>query len=98
LSTPSYQDQAPPEGVYVAYTFQFVILSGPSITTPITGAPSPASVATLIAVYPGTPAQPSVVETAELAPPLKKGDSQPVVARNDLPATAQPTVKISWRY
>ena len=94
LTTPNFTDSAPPTGVYVAYTFQFVLLTGPSLSTPETGAPSAASTATLIALYPGTPGTPNVVTTAELAPPIMPDAHEPVVAENEVPRMARPTVKI----
>ncbi len=97
LATPSYTDPAPPTGVYVAYTFQFVYLTGPSISTPETGAPSAASTATLVALYPGTPGTPNVVTTAMLAPPIGEDVPAPQVALNTVPRMAKPTVIILWR-
>lgn len=95
LSTPSYTDPAPPTGVYVAYTFQFVYLTGPGLTGPETGAPSAASTAQLIALYPGTLGTPSATTTAELAPPLLPDAPAPrQVAENMVPKMARPTVKI----
>lgn len=98
LSTPTYTDSAPPTGVYVAYVWQFVYLTGPNITTPVVGAPSVASTAVLISLYPGTPGTPSVVETAELAPPIRMPSdrSLPILAALDIPVPKMPSVKVAW--
>ena len=98
LATPSYTDPAPPTGVYVAYTFQFVYLTGPGLTGPETGVASPNSTAQLIALYPATPGTPSVTTTAELAPPLLPDVPQPQqVAENMVPKMAQPTVNFFYK-
>ena len=95
LPTPSFTDPAPPTGVYVSYTFQFVYLTGPGLTGPETGTASPNSIAQLTALYPATPGTPSVTTTAELAPPLLPDVPQPQqVAENVVPRMARPTVKI----
>jgi hypothetical protein len=95
LTTASYTDAAPPSGAYVAYTIQFV--ETPAGGSPATGAPSPASTATLIALYPGTPGQPSVISTAELAPPVLPYASQPEqLASNWVPIVARPTVRVNY--
>lgn len=95
LTNTTYTDTAPPTGVYVAYTIQFV--ETPSGASPETGAPSPASIPTLIALYPGTPGQPTVISTAELAPPLLPDVLQPQqLASNLIPTVGRPTVKISF--
>jgi hypothetical protein len=98
LATPSYTDPAPPPGVYVAYTFQFVYLTGPGLTGPETGAPSAASTAQLISLYPPTPGTPAVTTTAELAPELLPDAPRPQqVAESVIPRMGAPKVEIHWR-
>lgn len=98
LSAPTYTDPAPPTGVYVAYTFQFVYLAGPGVTSPEVAPPSPPSTAQLIAFYPGTMGTPAVTTTAALAPPLLPDAPDPKqLAENSMPAMAKPAVQFKWR-
>ena len=94
LTTNTYTDTAPSTGVYEAYTVQFV--ETPTGGSPATGAPSPASAPVLIALYPGTPGQPSATSVAELAPPLSPDASQKQLASNWVPLIGRPTVKVSF--
>jgi hypothetical protein len=97
LPTPSFVD-TPPTGVYVSYTYQFVFLTGPGLTAPEIAPPSPNSTAQLIAFYPATMGAPGVTTTAALAPSLLPDAPTPqIVASNDVPRMAQPTVQFKWR-
>ena len=92
----NFTDIAPPTGTDVAYAIQFVETAPGG--QPWTGAPSPASVPQLIALYPATPGQPIVTTTAELAPPLLPDSPAPVsVASNIVPTVRRPTVIIRWQ-